>query len=109
MLGLGFISRPTLQMLFLQNIQIRTLAPPLLRSRTEAKFMKSVAKDPTESALRCYEQVMKVNPFCSRHPAFVHLGRRRLCDDRTPRRLARWLKGVSREDLTDGAQGAPKP
>src|ERR1700675_5148043 len=100
-------------MLFPQNIQIRTLAPPLLRSRTKAKFMKSVARDPTESslrcyeqALRCYEQVMKVNPFCSRHPAFVHLDRRRLCDDRTPRRLARWLKGVSREDLTDGAQGA---
>src|SRR5258708_23024335 len=70
---------------FLQNIQIRTLAPPLLRSRTKAKFMKPVARDPTESslrcyeqALRCYEQAMKVNPFCRGRPAIVHLGRRRL-------------------------------
>src|SRR4030088_1773048 len=70
---------------FLQNIQIRTLAAPLVRSRTNAKFMKPVARDPTESslrcyeqALRCYEQVMKVNPFCRGRPAIVHLGRRRL-------------------------------
>jgi hypothetical protein len=63
MLGLGFISRPTLYMPFLQNIEIRTLAPPLLRSRTKAKFIKSVSSDQTEISLRCYKQVMKMNPL----------------------------------------------